>query len=308
MDRNILPQVAWDERDNVPRGPYGTSKEPPSFTDMTPASGRRSVVLQSPWCNNDLQPGLLRAEGWERFSGLVHGFSGRLRGWGRGESCIRPLLCDSPTGRSQGLPLQDGSFSLFTVQQVHGNEVVTLSPPLPREKPCADGMITQHQGLLLGIRTADCVPVLLVEPQQGVIAALHAGWRGTLKGIVPCAIERLVEDYGIDPSSLFAALGPAIGPCCYEVGRKIGEDIMERWGEACAVAWRPGGEKGFLDLRLVNAILLQQAGVPWVHIQYAGPCTACRVDRFASYRREGARASRQLSVIGWIPFKLRVQS
>jgi len=176
-----------------------------------------------------------------------------------------------------------------------------LSPPLPQERPRADGVVTQQKGLLLGVMTADCVPVLLIEPQRGVIAALHAGWRGTLRGIVPRAIERLVEECGIDPSSLFAALGPAIGPCCYEVGREVGENIVGRWGEACTTAWRPIGEKGFLDLRLVNAILLEQAGVPRVQIQHIGPCTACCVDRFASYRREGAGASRQLSVIGWAP-------
>ena len=249
----------------------------------------------------------LQAEGWERFSGLVHGFSGRLEG--RGESCIRPTLCGPPTGRSQGSPLRDRgqNLPLFTLQQVHGSEVVRLSLPLPQERPCADGMITQQKGLLLGVITADCVPVLLVEPHRGVIAALHAGWRGTLKGIVPRAMERLVEEYGVDPSFLFAALGPAIGPCCYEVGRDIGEDMLERWGEAYAVAWRPAGEKGFLDLRLVNTILLEQAGVPRVHIQHVGPCTACHTDRFASYRREGVGAGRQLSVIGWTSFKLRAK-
>ncbi len=282
-------------------------------------------MLQNRWLKNDPHLDLLQAEGWERFYGLVHGFSSRLRGWkplihkGGGESGIYPVRYSPPSRRSQGSLLQNrggdheqrpnrmktalyfGSFPLFTLRQVHGSEVVTLSPQLPRKRPHADGMITQEKGVLLGIITADCVPVLLVEPQRGVIAALHAGWRGTLKGIVPCAIERLVEEYGIDPSLLFAALGPAIGPCCYEVGREIGEDIVDRWGEACTAAWQPEGEKGFLDLRLVNAILLERAGVPWVQIQYTGPCTACRVDRFTSYRREGSRASRQLSVIGWAP-------
>ena len=163
----------------------------------------------------------------------------------------------------------------------------------------ADGLTTQASGVLLGIATADCVPVLLVAPQQRVIAALHAGWRGTLKGITARALALLSSSWGVVPSDVWLACGPAIGPCCYEVGRDVGEALYERWGASNPATWQPKGEKGLLDLRLINLLQSEQLGVPRDHMQMVGSCTFCDASRFASYRRQGPQAGRQLSVIGW---------
>lgn len=228
----------------------------------------------------------LQAEGWSRFPGLVHGFSGRLE--------------DKP-GESLPIYLHMAEhLALQTLKQVHGNEILVIEQCsfVQKEKE-ADGMITAEAGLLLGIATADCVPVLLVAPQQRLVAALHAGWRGTLQGISVRAVDRLSTDWHVNPADLWVALGPAIGGCCYEVGADIGEAMAQRWGSNTPPAWRSFGEKGFLDLREVNLSQITAAGVPQAQVQFVGPCTFCDSQRFASYRREGAAAKRQLSIIGW---------
>src|SRR5262245_53022802 len=231
-----------------------------------------------------LSPLWLRAEGWDRFPGLVHGFSGRLQ--------------KNPTEHSQK---PEENLTLCTVKQVHGNEIIRVDRHCRswKERPAADGIITTEAGLLLGIASADCVPVLIVAPRQGIVAALHAGWRGTLKGISTRAMAIFTSGWHVDPTSLWIALGPAIGGCCYEVGVEVGESLAQRWNLSSPTAWQPRGERGLLDLREINLVQFAQAGVPRERIQLVGPCTFCDSSRFASYRREGPSASRQLSVIGW---------
>jgi len=223
----------------------------------------------------------VQAEGWNQFSGLIHGFSGRIT--------------ERPFALSR---LQTETLPLYTLKQVHSDEILTVSQESETNvRPEADGMISGESGVLLGIATADCVPVLMVAPQYGLVAALHAGWRGTLKGISQRAIRILDEQWGIAPKCIWIALGPSISRCCYEVGREVGEPFQERWG--ATEVWQAKGEKGFLDLRAVNHIQCEEAGVPSLQIQSVGPCTFCASSDFASYRREGAGAGRQLSVIGW---------
>jgi YfiH family protein len=228
----------------------------------------------------------LHTEEWRQFSGLVHGFSARL-----GD----PLTAQAQF-TAQGL-------QLHTLKQVHGDDIVIVTHDTPmkalHERPEADGLMSATSGALLGIATADCVPILLVAPQHGVAAALHAGWRGTLKGIVQRAVALLAAHWQVEPRHLHAALGPSIGGCCYEVGPEVGEAMMDRWRSQTATAWRPSaGGKGFLDLRMVNSEQLAEMGVPRTQISRTGPCTFCD-PAFASYRRDGAQAGRQLSVIGW---------
>jgi len=231
-----------------------------------------------------LAPLWLQAKGWDRFPRLVHGFSGRLQ--------------ENAVALSQ---VQGKDGSVCTLRQVHGDEIIVVNQHCKtwEKRPEADGMITAEAGLFLGIASADCVPVLIVAPRQGIISALHAGWRGTLKGISIRAMDMLTSSWDVNPTSLWIALGPAIGGCCYEVGVEIGEALVQRWNPGSPTAWRPQGEKGLLDLREINRAQFEQAGVPCEQIQLVGPCTFCDSSRFASYRREGPNASRQLSVIGW---------
>lgn len=225
----------------------------------------------------------LQVEGWRQFRGLVHGFSNHIQ---NREEALAHLRVDS-------LPLH-------TLIQVHGDGIVTISrSSSASHRPEADGLMAIEPGALLGIATADCVPILLVEPYKGVIAALHAGWRGTLKGIAPQAVTLLASAWQVDPQNLHVALGPSIGRCCYEVGPEVGEAIVSRWNIQNDSAWRRNGEKGFLDLRAINTLQLAEVGVPQAQIAHIGPCTFCHA-AFASYRRDGVRAGRQLSVIGWL--------
>ena len=230
----------------------------------------------------------LRAEGWEAFPGLVHGFSHRLPD-------RRPLTDPAVVGASLGA----SEARLQTLHQVHGGAVLQVTDKPPVRTPSADGMLTAVPNVLLGIVTADCVPILLVAPDRRIAGALHAGWRGTQEAICLNGVARCAELWHVRPDELYAALGPAIDGCCYEVGSDVGEPMVARWGDGAA--WRPHGDKGHLDLRTINRTQLMQAGVPAEHIQRVGGCTCCRGSEFASYRREGPDAARQLSVIGWGP-------
>jgi YfiH family protein len=224
----------------------------------------------------------LQADGWQHISGLVHGFSNRV--------CDREIALKK---------LKADDLRLHTLKQVHGDRIVIITQlSSPAERPEADGFFSSEPGTLLGIATADCVPVLMVDPRKGVAAALHAGWRGTLKGIAQRAVELLRSQWNVVAQDLYVALGPSIGGCCYEVGPEVGKEIVARWHIRSASAWRPVKGKGFLDLREVNTIQIMESGVPRENINLTGPCTFCN-SAFASYRREGARAGRQLSVIGW---------
>ena len=233
------------------------------------------------------QESWLSAEMWNTFPGLIHRFSRRLS-----KTRSRTHVCES---------LEIPHFSLKTLKQVHGNTIVTVENDTIGKEQEADGMLTLGSSVLLGIKTADCVPILLVAPQQKVVGALHAGWRGTEKAIGSRAIEICAAQWGISPAQIWVALGPSIGSCCYQVGREVGEPLFQLWGDGQSTTWQRQGEKGYLDLRAINRIQLIQAGVPDAQIQSVGPCTFCHPNEFTSYRREGPHAGRQLSVIGWQP-------
>ena len=143
--------------------------------------------------------------------------------------------------------------------------------------------------------TADCVPVLLVDPARRVAAAVHAGWRGTAAGVLEAALGHLEAAYGTGPQDLHAAVGPAIGGCCFEIGPEVIDALRARTGELTAAAWLPRPGRWHVDLRQAVRLLLAAAGVQATML---GPCTACD-GRFHSYRRDGAGAGRQLSFVGW---------
>jgi YfiH family protein len=160
-----------------------------------------------------------------------------------------------------------------------------------------DAAITNLPGTLLGIQTADCVPILLADTQTRTVAAVHAGWRGTAERIVEKAMAVLTEHYSVHPRNLVAAIGPHIGVCCYEVG----EDVVRAVGDADAIVRRAEWVKPHLSLAVANRRQLLNAGVAPEHIDISSLCTRCRDDLFFSFRREGARAGRMLSLIGIAP-------
>jgi hypothetical protein len=242
---------------------------------------------------------------WGDFGGLVHGFLGRPQGPGLTTACAQ-LFPDSEdelaSVKRNWCTLKTAAglsrFTVVTARQVHGDAILKVPDGAGRHAGVGDGLMTDAVNVVVGVTAADCVPILLLEPARRVAAAVHAGWRGTAAGIAAKVVAEMQGTYRIDPSALHAALGPSIGPCCYEVGREVAAQIERGWKEALWRAWRPNGARGYLDLRALNRAQLVAAGVPEHRIAFVGPCTACHVDWFFSYRKEG-RTGSQLSFIGW---------
>ncbi|MDD5558835.1 peptidoglycan editing factor PgeF [Candidatus Methylomirabilis sp.] len=243
---------------------------------------------------------------WEQFDGLVHGFLGRVSGKDRPSNAAFRLSCDDgddPQAVKQNwcelkLALSLPRISIITARQVHGNTILPVSSETGKLAGIGDGLMTDAPNLCVGVMSADCVPILLVEPTRKIAAAVHAGWRGTAAGIAPRAVASMEEAYGIDPAALHVAMGPSIGSCCYEVGPEVAAQIAANWREELKGAWKPEGVKGRLDLRALNEAQLLGAGIPRSQISKIGPCTACHIGDFYSYRKEG-KSGHQLSFIGW---------
>lgn len=215
--------------------------------------------------------------------GLVHGFEQRSPGQG-----VETLAaCQARV--SEALR-ESGRLLLLT--QVHGTAVATA----PWEgRPEADAAVAGSPGWLLGIQTADCLPVLLVDSARRLVAAAHAGWRGTANGVVARAVAALVAR-GSRPEDLVAALGPGIGACCYEVG----EGVRGAFPPSGAAFFRPGPKgRPHLDLRAANARQLVAAGLRPEALHHVADCTRCRADLYPSYRRDGRGAGRVISFVGF---------
>jgi YfiH family protein len=188
------------------------------------------------------------------------------------------------------------------LRQVHGSTVIDADA-VPRGASTgeADGVIATSGGSRQwapAVRWADCVPVLLAARDGRAVAAVHSGWRGTVAGVVPQAIARLRER-GVAPGALLAALGPAIGGCCYEVGEEVAAAVARAAGAGPDRVARRADGRLTLDLRRAIRIQLERAGLLSGAIHVAPWCTACAIDLFFSYRREGAAAGRQMACIGW---------
>jgi len=187
-----------------------------------------------------------------------------------------------------------------------------ISPPvpLPETPPAGDALLTDQAGILLSVRVADCLPVLIVDPQRRAVAAVHAGWRGALARVIERAATELCHTFGSRPEHLLAALGPSIRSCCYEVGEEVVEAFYGQFPRADGLfrrVPRPGRHGvqarpwAFLDLVAVALVQLRAAGLSARQASVADYCTACRTDLFYSYRKEGARTGRTMAVIGIRP-------
>jgi YfiH family protein len=150
---------------------------------------------------------------------------------------------------------------------------------------------------MLGVQTADCVPILVTDVQGRVAAAIHAGWRGTAMRIAELTVARLIGKFRVDPRTLIAAIGPHIGVCCYEVGT----DVVDTFSDDELIERRPEWPKSHLNLGESNRRQLLNAGIPGGSIETSSLCTKCRQDLFHSYRRDGSRMGHMLSVIGLNP-------
>jgi YfiH family protein len=174
------------------------------------------------------------------------------------------------------------------VKQVHSNFVAVAD----QQEGClgqGDALITSISGRWIGIRTADCVPLLLADSQRPAVAAVHAGWRGTVANIAGEAVRRLAANYGSRPQDLLVAIGPCIAECCFEVGPEVAERFRELFPERSALAR--------VDLVEANRRQLLSAGLAPENIDESGLCTACSPAEFHSYRRDKEAAGRMTSAI-----------
>jgi YfiH family protein len=283
----------------------------------------------------------LPVPGWKEIPWLWHGFSTRRGGITRtycaedapGELNLgfaadderanvlhnRRLLAEAITGNPD--------TPLVTVRQIHSSVLVVRGPALNRgdttEQPSkGDGLMTNRTGILLGIQTADCIPVLVADRKRRTIAAFHAGWRGTVKRIVENGIGRMRLEFGSRPEDLVAAIGPGNGVCCYAVGEEVlsefesqftyGSELFREVYDADPVRAKypmlfmtqrapghsPNGSGLHLDLVEANRRQLLAAGVRADAIEVVGACTNCHPEMFFSYRASHGRCGRMMNVIG----------
>jgi YfiH family protein len=285
---------------------------------------------------------LLTIPGWEKgrqkTGWLWHGFSTRLGGLSRGY-CVedapgelnlgftdaddretvarnRKLLVEAVTGNA--------STPLITLRQIHSSVLVAgRSGDACRSTPWkGDGLMTAEPGLLLGVQTADCIPVLVADRKRRVVAAFHAGWRGTVKRIVESGVGRLRLEFGSRPEDLIAAIGPGVGACCYAVGDEVFSSFESQFAYAVELFHEvydadpvrarypmlflsqraPGhsniGPSLHVDLVEANRRQLLDAGLRPGSIQMTGGCTSCHRELFFSHRASQGHAGRMMSVIG----------
>ncbi|MGH7770793.1 MAG: peptidoglycan editing factor PgeF [Candidatus Binatia bacterium] len=250
----------------------------------------------------------LQVERWKKVDGLLHGFLGRRGGKSTGvfaslnlsfrvgddPQVVKDNLCDM----KKVVGVHD--LRIVTMKQAHGDHIVEVKDKSLKEAGAADGMVTEERELFLGVVTADCVPLLFSVSGRNVVAAVHSGWRGTLAGITPKMVRYLKDRHDVDPASIEVALGPAIGQCCYEVREDVSVPLIGKWGSLAEGCLERRDGRTFLDLRDLNALLLEEAGVPPAHIFMIGPCTSCAREDFFSYRRERGKTGLQMSFIGWL--------
>ena len=149
-----------------------------------------------------------------------------------------------------------------------------------------DGLMTVEKNLLLSVRTADCVPILLCDKDKKVCAAVHAGWRGTVGGIIKNALNKMQEK-GASLTDIVVAIGPCVGKCCYEVGEDVREEFLAI-SSGCDEFFAPQNGKYMLDLVGVNEFIIKECGISPENISSADLCTKCREDEFFSHRRSGS--------------------
>lgn len=237
----------------------------------------------------------------------LHGFSTRLGGVSEGP--YRSLnvgfaVGDEPArveenlerlAAAAGFPLA----ALRTVSQVHGDRVVEAPEELPAGEgsrpPCAeaDALWTGRQGEVVGVRTADCVPILIAEPAGRRVAVVHSGWRGTELGVVARALEALVAG-GASPERLVAAIGPSIQACCYAVSEDLALRFSRRFGPEIAVC---RGGQWYLDLPGAVRGTLRRVGLRDDRIDLLPDCTSCDAERYFSHRRDKGVTGRHLSFV-----------
>jgi YfiH family protein len=197
-------------------------------------------------------------------------------------------------------------MGVVSVKQVHGTEVLTIDRRITNWATFEDeilsegydAIVTNQPNLLLSIQTADCVPVLFLDEVRRVIAVAHAGWRGTVAGIVTKTLQVMQDRFRCHPRTIRVAIGPSIGACCYEVDGAVLTPLKRAFPSWSGVVDGESRSRAYLDLRGLNRWQLEAAGVNPSRIETVNLCTACRPELFYSYRRDGKGTGRMTSGIG----------
>jgi YfiH family protein len=252
---------------------------------------------------------------WRQYPWLRHGFSTRAGGvsspYGPADLNLGFTADDSASSVRENRRLftaavSDSSpFSLVAVKQVHGARAIAIrgdTSETPGQPSEADGLLTALPEFLLAMQTADCVPVLIADTKNRVVATFHAGWRGTVAKIVEQGIGTMQTEYGTRSDDLIAAIGPSIGQCCYAVGEQLRDEFAAAFDYAPEL-FRSSPRELKLDLWEANRRQLLIAGLTPERIATVGQCTACTFEvdgkrRFFSHRAEAGFTGRMMSVIG----------
>ena len=284
---------------------------------------------------------ILSAQHLSQLPWLVHGFSTRIggssRAYGKGDLNLGFTKDDSRAAveRNRAAFLREigalthkrrnsrasSPWPLITLHQIH-SDIIRCIDSIPDEPISGDGMITATPGLLLAIQTADCLPVILVDPKRRVVGVFHAGWRGTVKRIVEKGVGEMERCFGSRPRDLKAAIGPGVQGCCYNVGEEVrtkfesqfeygaslfrevkdSDPVREKYPLLFLTARAPGHgilpPKIFLDLVEANRRQLRAAGVPTKNIESSPLCTSCHPDVLFSYRAEKGKTGRLMGAAG----------
>lgn len=252
------------------------------------------------------------ADAFTAAGGVAHGFASRLGGVSTGPCAQLNLGLsrhDDPAAVRENYArfcaaIGTDKDRLVMTHQVHQDTVREASrqdilkdllDPIPYD---ADGLITNQPGLCLTIYYADCIPVLLYDPKKRAVGAVHSGWRGTSMGIVPKAVARMTQHYGSDPADVLAAIGPGIGPCCFETHDDVPTAMLARWGEAAAPYCKPLENGKFaVDLKGLLGWQLEAAGLTKHHIETLPLCTGCHPELYWSHRKMGDQRGNQAAMI-----------
>lgn len=183
-----------------------------------------------------------------------------------------------------------------TINQTHSDSVFVHNAD-NRTDEGVDAHITDRHGFALGVVTADCVPVLLIDRKKKIVAAVHAGWRGTAKRILQKTVKKMSDSFGSKPEDMIAGIGPSIGKCCYEVDEKVIEPMKKEFDYLNRFSIQKKEKKWHLDLQMINKEQLIETGLMQDNINIVSLCTSCHSDLFYSYRRDGAGTGRMMAVV-----------
>lgn len=258
---------------------------------------------------------LFKASALERYSWLRHGFSTRIHGWSefpRGTLNLGYTEFDSRDAVDANRKaffevLGAHGFVHVQMRQTHSDHVVEIHSPEQAIAPFpADAILTSRRRIILSVLTADCVPILLVDPRSRTLAAIHAGWRGTAQQIAAKTVATLQSSTHGSAVDFLAVIGPSIRSCCYEVGREVWSAFQEKNSGAgkyfTAVEMKnkvgeSSKDKFLLNLVAANLDQLIEAGLAVSNISMSPDCTACHPDVYFSHRREGGKTGRMMAAI-----------